>query len=118
MNMSSIRLHTSQVQKGFLILLGCGALFILACYPAITSFSPERGKVGTEVTITGKRFGATADENTVRFSGLQAADVQVPREDTIVARVPQGAKTGLISVSTRNGFGESEKDFIVEEQAK
>jgi hypothetical protein len=118
MNMSPIRLPTSQAQKGFLILLGCGALFILACYPAILSFSPERGEVGTEVTITGKRFGATADENTVRFSGLQAVDVQVPRENTIVVRVPPGARTGLISVSTRNGFGESEKDFIVEEQAK
>ncbi len=116
--MSSIRLQTSQVHKGFLILLGCGTLFILACYPAITSFSPERGEVGTEVIITGKRFGATADENTVRFSGLQAVDVQVPRENTIVARVPQGAKTGLISVSTLNGSGESEKDFIVEEKAK
>ena len=112
--MSSIRLPTSQVKKVFLILLGCGVLFILACYPAITSFSPERGKVGTEVTITGKRFGATADENTVRFSGLQAVDVQVPGENTIVARVPEGARTGLISVTTRNGFGESEKDFIVE----
>ena len=36
----------------------------------IFEFSPNTGPPGTEVTVTGTGFGATAADNVVRFNGL------------------------------------------------
>ena len=77
--------------------------------PASLTFSPAKGKVGAEVTISGKNLkGATA----VTFNGV-AATVQADSGTSIRAMVPGGATTGPIAVSTPGGTATSAKDFKV-----
>jgi len=68
--------------------------------PAITSFTPTSGPVGTKVTITGSGFiGATK----VTFGGVKAISYTVDSVTQITATVPPGAKTGNIAVTTPAG---------------
>lgn len=97
------------IRVGFVLL----ALFLLACPPQVKRFTPEKGVEGTEVTIQGKNFGATPADNTVKFGDVTATDVRLPQENTIIAKVPPGVKTGLVSVTTPEGTGVSEKNFVV-----
>ena len=81
----------------------------VAAQPAITSFSPAEGAVGTEVTITGTGFSATADENSIAFgndmfvvaSSVRASVAADP--DTLTVVVPATAETGPLSVKVLNG---------------
>jgi clostripain len=95
------------------LLVACSLLTIVSCKPEIKSFTPETGNVGDDVTITGKRFGEDADDNTVKFSGVKSTDVRKPQNNRIIAKVPTGATTGLISVTTEDGTGYSDKNFSV-----
>lgn len=68
---------------------------INACVPthSVTSFTPTSGPVGTEVTINGTSLtGAT-----VTFSGINATIVSNTGTQ-IVAIIPAGAVTGILSV--------------------
>ena len=77
--------------------------------PTVTMFSPTSGTVGTTVTITGASFtGATA----VAFNGIDATTFTVNSATSISAKVPSGATTGTISVTTPSaGTGTSTSDF-------
>jgi flagellar hook assembly protein FlgD len=78
--------------------------------PAITSFTPTSGPVGTEVTITGSHFiGATS----VAFNATPATNFAVDSDTQIRAVVPEGATTGKISVTNAAGTGTSAEDFVV-----
>lgn len=101
------------LKKVALGLFVCSSLMLNACKPIIVKFTPERGREDTEVTITGKRFKDTPAENTVKFSGVTTTNVSVPQKNKIIAKVPSGATTGLISVTTDKGTGYSKKNFIV-----
>lgn len=103
-------------------LVVCGLLMLTACsstttptVPKITGFTPAEGPVGTEVTINGEGFGATAAENTVKFAEAvtPTTGITFASATEIKAIVPEGAKTGVISVTTSKGTGSSEKEFIV-----
>jgi hypothetical protein len=77
--------------------------------PAITSFTPASGPVGTVVTINGTDFtGTTA----VRFNGSPAS-YTVTSGTAIQATVPTGATTGTLSVTTPRGTGTSTASFTV-----
>src|SRR5437773_1472528 len=77
--------------------------------PAITSFTPMSGRVGTRLTINGTGFtGATA----VTFNG-STASFTVASDTTIQATVPVGATTGPISVTTPGGTTTSANNFTV-----
>lgn len=65
----------------------------------ITSIAPMSGAVGTEVTITGTNFGATAEENTVTFTDDVPAEVTSVSDTSLVVLVPDGAVTGPITVT-------------------
>ncbi|MGV6845642.1 MAG: IPT/TIG domain-containing protein, partial [Lutibacter sp.] len=81
------------------------------CNPTqtITSFVPTSGPVGTSVTITGTGFTASS---TVDFNGVSATVTYV-NATTLVAIVPAGAVTGVITV-TEAGCGiDSATNFIV-----
>jgi cytochrome c peroxidase len=77
--------------------------------PAITSFAPAIGSVGTGVTINGTNFiGATA----VSFGG-RAAPFTVSNFGTVTATVPAGATTGPITVTTLDGTATSAASFTI-----
>lgn len=77
--------------------------------PALSSFAPANGPVGTGVTITGTNFtGVTA----VSF-GSTAATFTVSNSGTITTSVPFGAATGTITVTTLDGTATSATSFTV-----
>jgi len=78
--------------------------------PAITSFSPSSGAVGTQVIITGNNFIGAAQ---VAFNGVAAGVFTVNSSTQITATVPTGATTGKITVTTPGGTATSNTDFIV-----
>ena len=77
--------------------------------PAITSFSPTSGPVGTIVTVYGTAFTGV---KSVRFNTKTAA-WSAASSTKLLARVPFGATTGKISVTTRAGTATSAATFTV-----
>lgn len=80
--------------------LTAGALSAQA--PAITSFTPTSGPVGTTVTITGTNFSATPADNIVWFGAVRAA-VTTASETEVKVTVPIGATFQPITL-TVNGY--------------
>lgn len=78
--------------------------------PAILSFSPPSGPVGTQVKITGTSFTGAKK---VTFGGVKATTFSVDSDTQITATVPTGAKTGKIQVTTPGGTATSATDFTV-----
>ena len=78
--------------------------------PAITSFTPASGPMGTKVTLTGTNLaGATA----VTINGTAATNVTVVSATSITATVAVGSTSGLITVTTPLGIGVSGTAFTV-----
>jgi IPT/TIG domain-containing protein len=76
----------------------------------ILSFTPPSGPVGTQVTITGTGFtGATK----VTFGGVKATSFVVNSGTQVTAKVPTGAKTGKIGITTAGGSATSKGTFTV-----
>lgn len=74
--------------------------FVVGVQPAISSFSPDKGNVGTVVTIKGSGFTGVTH---VKFNGKDATTFKVTDDATITATVPTGATTGRITVSNSGG---------------
>jgi hypothetical protein len=68
--------------------------------PAISSFSPTSGPVGTSVTITGTDLGGATS---VRFNGTAQTTFTSNSSTQIVLNVPAGATTGTLTVTTPGG---------------
>lgn len=78
--------------------------------PGITSFTPATGGVGTQVIMTGTKLnGATQ----VMFNGA-AAVFTADSATQISAKVPAGAATGKITVTTPSGIATSAASFTVQ----
>jgi len=75
----------------------------------IVGFTPTTGQVGDKITLQGVRFTNVKE---VRF-GNRPARFVVNSENEIVATVPAAAVTGLLSVTTNNGTGNSTQSFTV-----
>jgi YVTN family beta-propeller protein/YD repeat-containing protein len=80
--------------------------------PVITGFSPTSGAAGDTVTISGHGFDAVPAGNTVRFNGTPAS-VTSATPTSLATRVPDGAQTGPISVTTAGGTATSTQAFTV-----
>jgi len=81
--------------------------------PTITSFTPNSGYEYTQVTITGANFTTPPS---VSFNGAAAQDIWV-NSTTITARVPAGAGSGPITVTTSGGTVTSAGAFTVTKTA-
>lgn len=80
--------------------------------PIITNFNPASGPVNTLVTITGINFDSNAVNNVVRFNGTPST-VMASTSTSITTRVPQGAETGIISVTVGANTAGSAVPFVV-----
>jgi YD repeat-containing protein len=78
----------------------------------IFDFTPDGGPVGSQVTLRGKGFSATAAQNTVKFNGVTAS-IGLATTETLVVTVPVGATTGTISVTSPSGTATTATAFQV-----
>ena len=82
--------------------------------PVITEFSPLSGAEGDAILIRGDGLAGTIE---VKFNGVPAqfevaGDID-PRRRMIVARVPQKATTGPITVTTEQGTVTTTDPFVI-----
>jgi len=88
-----------------------GSDFTVTNAPLVSSFNPNSGPIGTEVTITGINFNGVNPD--VEFNGRSAVFFSVDSDTQITATVPEGATTGPIRVTTVEGTGVSATNFSV-----
>jgi hypothetical protein len=69
--------------------------------PTVTALSIAEGEVGTSVTITGTNFGTKAADVSVFFNTTETDPVSVSNT-SIVATVPAGASTGVVTVKVKS----------------
>ena len=79
---------------------------------AIFQFTPDKGPVGTTVTIYGTGFSATPASNTVKFNGTTTS-VLTATTTVLTANVPAGATNGPISVTVAGVTATSASNFTV-----
>jgi len=72
--------------------------------PQISSLTPQSGSVGTQVTIAGENFSATASENIITFNGTEAP-VNSASTTELVTQVPEGATDGPVEVTVDGKTG-------------
>ncbi|HET7230491.1 MAG TPA: IPT/TIG domain-containing protein [Longimicrobium sp.] len=84
--------------------------FTVTGLPAVTSFFPQSGAVGTRVTVNGANFDGLLS---VRFNGTRATFFQRLSNTQLQADVPAGAGSGPILVETTAGTGQSAASFVV-----
>jgi large repetitive protein len=87
-----------------------GAPAAVAAAPAITSFNPTSGPIGTSVTIIGTGFQDVSVVNDVEFNNVDAA-FTVDSDSQITATVPAGASDGNIEVTDSEGTAVSATNF-------
>jgi plastocyanin len=85
-----------------------GEIIVIAS-PTVRSFAPPSGSVGTTVTITGKHL---AHASAVTFHGTHATIIS-DSSTSITTKVPSGATTGPISVTTKGGTVTTSTNFTV-----
>jgi uncharacterized repeat protein (TIGR01451 family) len=99
-----------------LMTVGCpGILVAQEMPPVISSFSPESGAVGTEVTIYGENLSGSTD---VWFNDVSATFREGFSGTTLIATVPAAAGTGPIAVATPSGKYSTLNSFTVTATAR
>jgi hypothetical protein len=86
-----------------------------SCYgeaPKLDKLTPDEGKAGDKVTITGTSFGAAACLRSVSFGPGHPAQFQ-QTNDSITATVPSGGKKGMVLLTVTTASGENSKPFLV-----
>ena len=87
-----------------------------ACFgeaPKIEKLTPDEGKAGDKVTLTGTKFGSADCIRSVSFGPSNAATFTLKNETTITTTVPKGGRKGLVIVSVTTASGEDSKPFLV-----
>ena len=79
---------------------------------AISMFAPVAGRVGATVQVFGRGFGTTIAQNSMTFGG-QRATILAATPTRLVVKVPDGAQTGPIAVTTPLGAATSARAFRV-----
>jgi hypothetical protein len=76
----------------------------------LKNFAPTKGAPGSTLTITGKNLSAVV---AVVVGGAQATISSASTDTKLKVTVPQGARTGLITVTSASGEAVSAKPFTV-----
>ena len=87
-----------------------------ACFgeaPKIEKVTPDEGKAGDKVTITGTKFGTSDCLRGVSFGPGHAATFTMKNDTTITATVPSGGRKGLAMLTVTTASGEDSKAFLV-----
>ncbi|AKD02775.1 hypothetical protein PKOR_06120 [Pontibacter korlensis] len=94
-------------------LSGTGSSASYSIIPEITDFTPKTGPFGTEVTIT----GMSLTDASVTFAGKDGARVTAAvtsnSNTEVKVTVPNGARTGLIELTTAGGMVATSENFVV-----
>lgn len=80
--------------------------------PTLNKLSPDQGKAGDKVTITGTNFGADTCMRGVSFGPGHPAQFR-QTNDSIATTVPSGGKKGLVLLTVTTASGESSRPFLV-----
>ena len=80
--------------------------------PKLDNLTPDEGKAGDRVTITGTNFGEAACLRGVSFGPGHPAQFQ-QTDDSITTTVPSGGKKGLVLLTVTTASGENSKPFLV-----
>lgn len=80
--------------------------------PAISSFSPVNGPVGSLVTISGANFDADATRNIVYFGAVRATVISAS-VNQLTVKVPAGANYRPMSVTVNGLTAYSRNPFVV-----
>ena len=78
---------------------------------AVTSFSPAKGKPGTEVTVNGVGFDPTPANNIVKIGGVPVTNIKSATATKLVIVVPAITASGQISVEVNTKIGVSAAEF-------
>jgi IPT/TIG domain len=80
--------------------------------PTLDKLTPDEGKAGDRVIITGTNFGEAACLRGVSFGPGHPAQFQ-QTNDTITTTVPSGGKKGLVLLTVTTASGEHSRPFLV-----
>ena len=87
-----------------------------ACFgemPKIEKITPDEGKAGDSITITGTKFGSADCLRGVSFGPGNAAAFTLKNATTITTTVPKGGRKGLAIVTVTTASGADSKPFLV-----
>jgi hypothetical protein len=87
--------------KKFLLLLMFLNTSRLAAQPTIFNFSPQKGDVGTSITINGSNFNSEPSQNVV-FFGASKAEITSATSTKLIVKVPWGATYSKITLIDLN----------------
>ena len=80
--------------------------------PTLDKLTPDEGKAGDRVIITGTNFGETACLLGVSFGPGHPAQFQ-QTNDSITTTVPSGGKKGLVLLTVTTASGENSRPFLI-----
>ena len=83
---------------------------VQAGVPAITSFSPTSGVVGTLVNVYGSNFIGVSQ---LEIDGVNVPSFSIINEGLIRFNVPTNATTGILRLTKGESFGRSNVEFSV-----
>ena len=79
--------------------------------PKIKKVSPDEGKTGDKITLTGENFGSAGCISGVSFGPGSPAKFTQVNDGTVTTVVP-GGKRGIALLSLTNSGGEDSKPFL------
>jgi hypothetical protein len=80
--------------------------------PTLDKLTPDEGKAGDRVIITGTNFGEVACLRGVSFGPGHPAQFQ-QTDDSITTTVPSGGMKGLVLLTVTTASGENSRPFLV-----
>ena len=80
--------------------------------PSLDKVTPDEGKPGDKIIITGTKFGDAACLRGVSFGPSHPAQFQQTK-DRITAVVPHSGKKGLVLLTVTTASGENSKPFLM-----